>query len=328
MKRLILPLFMLFLLFCCYSCKEKEPVFPVVKHLIAEKVKAENTGVARISIYKDLLIVTPMGSFTDNTIDVYSWPDIVFLYSMGTKGRGPGEVSQSATLLQSNNSDYMYVKGISSPLNIRKFAIDSTRRLLPVSDYSIGRFPSSMSKPFLINDSLYISDDFAVKIVEKYDIINQNPLGEIKYATEESESSIDMDWGIMLANGSEISYIYSFRPEIYVYDINTLKLTRKIKLKSKEIPLSPDKMNPYYIYLDAFAGEKYYYLLYMGDYLDNYHPSISQIEVYDHDWNPVIKYTFDIAPTTFVVDEDRGLILSSNYVSDDTDHFLIYDMNR
>jgi len=291
-------------------------------------MKAENSGIFGMTIYKDLLIVVPLGSYTDSKIDVYSWPEIEFLYTLSVKGNGPDEVPQSAILLQSSNSDYMYVLGINSFINLRGFSIDSTHRLLPVSDYSVGRVPLSVYRPFLINDSLYISDNVALKIVEKYDIINQETLGEIRYATEENNSSRNSDWGIMIANENEISYVYLYRPDVYVYDINTLELRQKIKLKSKKISLPPDQKNPYFFYQTAFAGEKYYYLLYMGDYAANYHAGISQIEVYDHDWNPVIKYTFDIAPMMFIVDEDRGLILSSNYYGDDTDHFLIYDMNK
>ena len=328
MRKLISPLFVLSLLFCCYSCNEKEPVFPIIKHLTADKIEAENTGVIEMIVYKDLLIVTPVWPLTDNKIDVYSWPDLEFLYNMGLKGRGPDEVPQSATLLQSNNSEYMYIMGIDSPMNIRRFAIDSTRRLLPMSDYSIGRLPTIIYKPFLINDSIYIANDGAYKIVEKYDIINQEFLGEIKYATEANNSSRNSDAGRMLTNGDEISYIYFYRPDIYVYDINTLELKRKIKTKSKKVSLPPDENNPYRFYMSAFAGEKYYYLLYIGDYAANYHASIGQIEVYDHDWNPVIKYTFDIAPVTFIVDEDRGIIIGSNHWCDYPDHFLIYDINR
>ena len=319
---------MVFLLFCCYSCKEKEPVFPVVKHLTAEKIEAQNSGVFGMVIYKDLLVVSPLGSFTDNTMDVYSWPDVEFLYSMGAKGRGPDEVLYFAVLLQSNNSDYMYVLGVNSLFNIRKFAIDSARRLLPISNYSTGKLSSSFNMSFLINDSLYISDDFTRKIIEKYDIINQEFLGDIRYATEENISSFNSDEGKMITNGSEISYIYFYRPDIYVYDINTLELKRKIKSKSKKVSLPPDEKNPYCFYLSASVGKKYYYLLYMGDYVANYHAGIYQLEVYDHNWNPVIKYTFDIAPITFVVDEDRGLIIGSNSWCDYPDHFLVYDMNK
>ena len=329
MKRVILSWMVIFSLIFCYSCKEREPVFPEVKHLTAEKIEGvESLGIMGMVIYKDLLTISSVLTMTKVEVSVYSWPDLEFLYKIAPKGRGPDEAPQFAILLQSNNSDYMYVMGINSMLNIRKFTVDSTRSLLPLSDYSIGRLPSGFGASFIINDSLYVADDLFHKIVEKYDIINQEFLGDIKYATEESNSSRNSDEGVILANESEISYVYKYRPDIYIYDLNTLELKRKIKLKSKKVSLPIDQKNPYYVYPNAFAGKKYYYLLYAGAYAADYHPGTSQLEVYDHDWNPVIKYTFDIDPLIFIVDEDRGLILGSGRSDDLEEHLFMYDINK
>lgn len=84
-----------------------------------------------------------------------------------------------------------------------------------------------------------------------------------------------------------------------------------------------DIKNITYHYFNVYAGKKYFYALYVGHKEDN-HFLDRTLEVYDYKGNPIAKYTFDIIPFYFVVDEENGYIYATN--SNYEDYLLRYKL--
>ncbi len=72
-----------------------------------------------------------------------------------------------------------------------------------------------------------------------------------------------------------------------------------------------DFENITYHYFNIYAGKKYFYVIYVGHKEDDNFFDRT-LEVYNYEGNPIIKYTFDIIPFYFVVDEDNGYIYATN----------------
>ncbi|MBS6239970.1 MAG: hypothetical protein KH897_16750 [Bacteroides sp.] len=74
--------------------------------------------------------------------------------------------------------------------------------------------------------------------------------------------------------------------------------------------MTNDTENVTYHYFNIYAGKRYFYALYVGhkekESDDNFFERT--LEVYDYGGNPIIKYTFDIIPFYFVVDEENSYI--------------------
>ena len=67
-----------------------------------------------------------------------------------------------------------------------------------------------------------------------------------------------------------------------------------------------------YHYVGLYTGEKYFYALYDGNKSDSRDNCSFVLEVYDYNGDPIIKYSFDIPPMLFVVDEKYGKIYGYN----------------
>ena len=81
-----------------------------------------------------------------------------------------------------------------------------------------------------------------------------------------------------------------------------------------------------YQYIRAYAGAQFFYVMSAGPKdKNNSYPSRS-IEVYDYDGNAIVRYTFDEAPSPFVVDEVQGIIYGYDYQQ--PDYWLVYKMHE
>jgi cephalosporin hydroxylase len=77
-------------------------------------------------------------------------------------------------------------------------------------------------------------------------------------------------------------------------------------------------------YLNIYAGKKYFYVIHIGHKEEDGDYFKRTLEVYDYKGNPIIKYTFDIVPFYYVVDEENGYIYATN--SDYEDYLLRYKL--
>ena len=142
---------------------------------------------------------------------------------------------------------------------------------------------------------------------------NQTELDKIKLEKDDgNESYFYSNRGIIAANDSFVVYPYIYKKQIDIYAVKDFKLVKRIN-DGKHYPeiIANDIEDITYHYLNVYAGKKYFYALYVGHKEDDNFLGRT-LEVYDYEGNPIIKYTFDIIPFYFVVDEENGYIYATN----------------
>jgi len=240
---------------------------------------------------------------------VYSTPSLEFMSDFGIKGRGPGEIQLFPMFCESPGSKDLYVWGY-SPVTMKKIEILENREIEYKEDITLKGY-ETFNNMTIIGDSVfvyYLPDDLTVK---KYNLENKNESSIILPKDNHRESFFYSNRGYIASSQSVLVYSYLFKKQIDIYDLPTLKLKTRIGDGVKYPKPTPgDFSSVTYHYVGLYTGERYFYALYDGK-LGGVNRSLF-LEVYDYDGNPVMKYSFDIHPILFVVDERNGKIYGFN----------------
>lgn len=107
----------------------------------------------------------------------------------------------------------------------------------------------------------------------------------------------------MAANDSFIVYPYVYKKQIDIYEIETMTLYKRIigNYQPQDIKIGDFQNNQIY-YLDVTAGKDYFYALCRDEKQNTY------LEVFDYEGCPKARYSFDIVPYQFEIDEKKGYI--------------------
>lgn len=126
------------------------------------------------------------------------------------------------------------------------------------------------------------------------------------------------DYGLVVANQTSIVYAYKFKKQIDIYDLETLRLKKRIIDRYDYVNPDMESDDNVYHYTNVVAGKKYLYVLYQGRSSKNKPVNNDFIEVYDYDGNPITKYVFDnISPYLFSIDEINHVLYGFSYDYED-----------
>ena len=296
--------------------------FPNSKRLIAEKVPI-NEIFSPDFVTKSGNYFIISSSISDTTLFFYEIPSLTFRMAAGVKGNGVDEIETFPMFCHTLDDAYLYVKGF-SPFTVRKISLDDNASLNFIDEYELEK-GNEYNFMNIIKDSLFIYYNSNELGIKKYDLKNNESLGEIKFPKDDHrESFYFQNRGLISANDSFVVHPYIYKKQIDIYSVDNFKLHKRISDgKHYPKPSIQDPENITYHYFNVYAGEKYFYALYVGhkeheNFLDR------TLEVYDYEGNPIIRYTFDIVPFYFAVDEKRGYIYATN--SNYEDYLLRYRM--
>ena len=114
-----------------------------------------------------------------------------------------------------------------------------------------------------------------------------------------------------MGNLSLIIYAYVYKNQIDIYNVDDLKLRKRINGDNNEERIVVgDFENNINHYVSVLAGKKYFYALYRGSKPSNENDYV--MEVFNYDGETIVRYSFDIVPFLFEVDEDNGFIYGYN----------------
>lgn len=318
----ILCLWLICLLFCsCLDSHVQVTVFPETKQLLAEKVFVEEIFAADfVEKAGDNFVIS--STKTDTTLFLYATPTLKFKSATGLKGEGPNEVKMFPMFCHTLDEDFLYIRGY-EPYSIRKIKLQEDGSFSFVGMYHLDGGEYNFMN--VIKDSLLVYYEGNHLTVTKYDLKNKVKLGEIKKETDShNESYYYSNRGLISANDSFVVYPYIYKKQIDIYRVDDFNLVKRISDGNKyPAPSIRDAKNITYHYFNVYAGSKYFYALYMGHKADE-NFSDRTLEVYDYDGNPIVKYTFDIIPHYFAVDEKEGYIYATN--SNYEDYLLRYKL--
>ena len=285
----------------------EDVVFPVTKHLTAEKIPLKEIVYPEEVTLADGYFVVSC-SQTDSLLYFYTVPDLRFAGSGGRIGEGPDEFTYAPGFC-GNKDNRLILYGGFGPGKLREAHLDSIGDVALGKWYKLGH-PEILNKPYIKDDSVLIySTLFNVK---KYDMAHGKPLGEVYLREPGSENStFNPDMGYVAANDSSAVYVYHYKNRIDLFDCETLKLKKSITGPGEVKIGRLDFSNTNYYYVNVIASKnRFYTVKKIGDKAAEKHRYAMQ--VFDNDGNPIVEYTFDIPPGAFAVDEQRGYIYSFN----------------
>lgn len=294
----------------CSEPRVKMTEFPEHKKLVAEKIVVNEIFSADfVTQSGDYFIIS--SSTTDSTLFFYETPSLTFKNASGVKGSGPNEIQTFPMFCHTLDDEYLYIRGY-SPLSIKKIKLGHDAHLSFVDEYALDGY-DEYNFMNLIKDSLFIYYNSNRLAITKYDLKNKVELDKIEMEKDDhGESSYYSNRGFISANDSFVVYPYLYKKQIDIYAVNDFKLVKRINDGKRYPKVSiNDRGNVTYHYFNVYAGKKYFYALYVGHKEDD-HFFDRSLEVYDYEGNPIIKYTFDIVPFYFVVDEKNGYIYATN----------------
>jgi hypothetical protein len=293
------------------SCdKGKEPDFRIEKKLVAEKVSIKEVFSPEfMTKTDDFLLIS--SSMNDTMLFTYATPSLEHKSHNGIKGGGPDDFSPFPGFCESNQNSNVYIWGY-TPHTIRKFSLDNEGQLVFEKEFLLKK-NEEFNNMYIINDSLFLYYLMEELCIKKYDLIGEHPIDEIKMKKEDHrESWFFSNRGNFIVNDSTIVFAYLFKKQIDIYDLNTMKLQTVITDNKKyPKPIVGDFKNTMLHYINIVAGKDFFYAVYHGvfEYSD---AETDVIEVYDYEGNAIKKYTFDIFPQLFEVDESKGYIYGYN----------------
>ena len=307
----------------CSNFERKTSEFWDIIHLKAEMVAVNEIFSPDFMTLKGNNLVISSSRSSPTMLFTYSVPSLVFKSDFGTKGQGPGEIKSFPMFCESPGSLDLYVWGY-SPVTMKKILILENGEIKYKEDITLQRY-EAFNNMTIVGDSTFVfflPDDLTIK---KYDLLNKNESTITLSKDDHRESYFYSNRGYITANESTLVYSYLFKKQIDIYDLSTLKLKTRIS-DNKEYPkpVPGDFSSVTYHYVGLYAGEKYFYALYNGVKRETGQKRSLFLEVYDYNGNPIIKYSFDVPPVLFVVDEINNKIYGFN--EDCEDNLLRYDM--
>lgn len=294
----------------CSNPHTNGTIFHESKKLIAEKILINETfSPDFVTKSGNHFIIS--SSKTDTTLFLYEIPSLKFKKATGIRGGGPNEIQTFPMFCHTLNNEYLYIKGY-SPKSIRKISLKPDGNFSFIDEYKLDAY-DEYNYMNIIKDSLLIYYNSNQLDITKYDLKNKKELDRIKLKKDDhKESCFYSNRGFIAANDSFIVYPYIYKKQIDIYAVDNFKLINRID-DGKQYPKVEinDIENITYHYFNVYAGKKYFYAIYVG-HKENSNFLDRTLEVYDYKGNPIIKYTFDIVPFYFVVDEENGYIYATN----------------
>lgn len=280
------------------------------KKLIAEKIPV-NEVFSTDFVTKSGNYFIISSSKSDTTLFLYEIPSLTFKNATGVRGNGPNEIQTFPMFCHTLNDEYLYIRGY-SPMSISKILIEPDGDFSFIDEYNLDGY-DEYNFMNIINDSLLIYYNSNQLAITKYDLKNKIELNKIKLIKDDhKESYFYSNRGFIAANDSFVVFPYIYKKQIDIYAVDNFKLIKRIE-DGKQYPkvVVNDVENITYHYFNIYAGKKYFYVIYVGHKEDDNFFDRT-LEVYNYEGDPIIKYTFDIIPFYFVVDEENGYIYATN----------------
>lgn len=305
----IIWLFFIFFLFSSCTLNNRKEIkmglFPIDKQLVAERIPVKEVlSPGYLMLKGDCLFVT--GEKGDTMLYQYRVPPFDCKYKWGEKGQGEDDF-QLFPMFAKSQSDDVYIWGY-TPTVIKRFLLERDGRLIFKNKYVLATY-ESFNQMHIVRDSILIysaiPSEFAIK---KVCLHTGKLLDKISIKTEDHhESFFYSNRGYVAANNSFIVYPYVYKKQIDIYNVESLTLYKSIigDYQPQKIRIGDFENNKIY-YLNVVAGKNCFYALCKGEDEKVF------LEVFDYEGDSKARYSFDIVPYQFEVDEERGYIYGYN----------------
>lgn len=317
-----------FLLLC--SCVSKEtPIHEKGKQkkaLTAEQIPIQPLiDPDQMVMCGDYLVTC--SSRCDTLLSFFLCDSLKFSFGKGSKGEGPEDFT--SPWLYNSFDQHLYVRGYSKANVTVAFGI-ADKDYTPVKRYLqtnalLGlNFGTVLSNDILVG---YKHDaDIAIWIYDlARDTLLQRTTLELNEHIKEDFYQENRGMTAATAQGT-IAYAYRYKNQIDIFRLNeegkTLQIIQRIgdKQNTNTSFVNNQTLKPYYTNITS-TKDKFYALCQNGNANSQW-----ELEVYSSEGEPVITYTFDIAPVLLCIDEKNHYIYGYRYDMPDT--FLRYKLDE
>lgn len=301
---------------CSYEHRQNIEPFPIKRKLYAEKIWVNDVLFPGwIMLKKQSLFVVDIKS--DTMLYQFSLPDFKCLYKGGVRGEAEDEF-QVAPRFCRTMSDKVYIWGY-TPFSMKAFTMDDNNCFIDETLYKLPLIDDVANERHIIRDSILIynaaPDELAIKKIN----LNSNKLeGQILFDSyNHREPFFYKNRGYMVANDSLIIYAYIYKKQIDFYDVDDLKLRKRL-LGDEIVPrIVVGDLDSSVCYNQSLvACKEFFYVKCQGKEKE------VSIEVFDYSGCSIAEYVFNISPQYFDIDERNKVIYGYN--NDFEDYFLKY----
>ena len=260
----------------------------------------------------------------DTILTFFKQGSLEYQGGKGIIGGGPNDYIMP--WLYNGLDENLYVRGFGGPNIIGKFSMQGDvykliKEYKPAPDLFCTNFGTVIQGERLVGYKQAPSPSILV-----YSMSDNKMEAKREFASdkdENQESYYQENRGIPAASGQNtVAYAYRFKNRIDFFSLDERNRLKDIQTVEGELRV-PDETNrhtqPEQYYINVIATrDKYYALFRKGDKKQDV------LEVYTATGEPIVTYTFDIAPLLYCVDEDKGLLYGYRYDMPDT--FLLYQL--
>lgn len=314
----------------CNHTHMKEPHFPKEETLEPELMPLQGiTDPMRVDVKHPFLILQNTSKMNDSIFHVYDLTTSKLKSAFGVRGEGPEEFSYP-WLVQTSLSDFIIANNHSFYyFNIDK---DGQSHLKNVVE---PEYINSVNEAAFVNDSLFAIDaQYTGPYIHLCSLTDETPKASWKYRDPNMiDYYADPNMGNVYANDSRIVFCYGYKKQIDFMDtqLNPIKSV-KFSYNSNPVvaPASSKPGEDKRSYVNSYLGKRYLYALFFGTTWNEYEENATcntQLEVYDLDGNPIIKYILKgRRPVYFAVDEETFTLYGAGDKGNPEDHLLVYKL--
>ena len=300
------------LIYFIISCNKTESiVFKESKHLYTDTIPFNAIFHPTFITLTDSILVFSSYN-TDPLLHFYKTPHLKYMYGTGRKGQNFDEFQAFPMICQNSRSNKLHIWGY-TPIKINEFIFTNDSFKLSKS-HILDKY-NTFNQLHIVRDSLFIYNSVPTELsIKKYNLKLKKETGSINFDLDSNNQPFySSNYGLVSANDSFIVYAYTYKKQIDIYNISTLELNKRIidKYNFKN-PIINDNENNTEHYINIISGKKYFYALHRGKSSKNTTFNTDIIEVFDYNGNPILKYSFDISPQIFIVDEENRYMYGYN----------------
>lgn len=282
-----------------------------------------------INLKDEYLIISEMRQ--EDIFKVYALPELNFLYSWGSIGRGPDQLISMPYYLEYDDEYLIAYEGMKRELVYFQVS-DTAFSNVDQSSLFYENQMDPLNRIRRVNDTLYYADygtsfeeteyehvalkpnmDSPLYFFGKYPETNLEPISRYSEYSKSSVSDEEIE---------KFATFYSKYNRFKIYSTDQGKLLRDVRITDESIS-NMDRDNPDYLYRTAAWASPYYmYTLgYNGtrdDIFENMDTDFQTIlVVWDWEGNSVNRVKFDRLIHNFTVSEKHGKIYAFSYLYED-----------
>ena len=257
------------------------------------------------------------GMKSDPIFQQYELPNMHYVKSFGNRGRGPNEFSSPPMMYSLRGQEKIYIShSCSEGESFTGYLISENGDLIPQDTLIATNGNGLYNNYHIINDSLLVYNLLPNEFgIEKINLSTNSFPTKIQFTKNKHYKGEDFfhpDFGTLSVNNQYIVYVYMFRKQIDIYNLDDLTLKVRLLAKRHRQTITTSEQSKRYYY-DVYVTENFIYAVYIDPDTDDKKNKYF-VEVFDFNGTPVKRYNIGTSLWgMFAVSSDDSTMYSYNW---------------